>query len=103
MFPNNLMHKIPLIKWIFSIGPHRFRWIKRNISRPDWIVTCTIQIQPEKVKKIVKNLIFFNFFKFSGHARGPLKFFDIQFLKRYSKKSKNGFTRTYQIMRGTKS
>ena len=50
--------------------------------------TCTIQIQPEKIKKIVKNLIFFIFFLFSGHARGPLKVFDIQFFKKNLKNLK---------------
>jgi hypothetical protein len=60
--------------------------------------TCTIQIQPEKIKKNCKKSYFFYFILFSGHARGALKNFDIQFKKEKSKKSKNGFTRTYQIL-----
>ena len=43
IFPNNLMHKIPLIKSILFKGPITFRWNRRNISGPDWIITIAIE------------------------------------------------------------
>ena len=50
-----------------------------------------------------KKLKFFRFFHFSPKARGPLKIFDDQFSEIFKKKSKNGFFRTTQILKGTKS
>ena len=60
----------------------RVIYLKRNLR------TYTKQIQPEKIRFFAKKGIFFNFFNFSRHARGPPKIFDVQFSKNFQKKFK---------------
>ena len=59
--------------------------------------TYTKQIQPVKVRFSAKKNIFFNFFNFSRHARGPPKIFDVQFSKNFKKKNpKMAFSRNVE-------
>ena len=48
--------------------------------------TSTIQIQPEKVWIFAKKMLFFQFFWFSRHARGPPEIFDVHFFENFKKK-----------------
>ena len=58
----------------------------------------------KKVIFIAKQEIFFRFSDFSPKARGPLKIFNVQFSDIFKKKnSKNDFSGTCQVLRGTKS
>ena len=50
-----------------------------------------------------KKNFFFQFFWFSRHARGPPEIFDVHFFESFKKNSKNGFTGSYQTLKGTKS
>ena len=58
-----------------NLSYRRAIYLKRKLR------TYTKQIQPVKVRFSAKKLIFFNFFNFSRHARGPPKIFDVQFSK----------------------
>ena len=62
IFPNNLMHKIPLIKSILFKGPITFRWNRRNISGPDWIITIPIEDDRSYKQKFCKQ----RFWKYQG-------------------------------------
>ena len=75
----------------------RVIYLKRKLR------TYTKQIQPEKIRFFAKKGIFFNFFDFSRHARGPPEIFDVHFFENFKKYSKNGFTGSYQTLKGTKS
>ena len=56
-----------------------------------------------KNKIFGKKRDFFQFFDFSRHARGPPENFDVHFFESFKKNSKNGFTGSYQTLKGTKS
>ena len=75
----------------------------RDIYPKRKLRTCTIQIQLEKVWIFAKKRFFFQFFWFSRHARGPPEIFDVHFFESFKKNSKNGFTGSYQTLKGTKS
>ena len=76
---------------------------RRDIYPKRKLRTSTIQIQPEKVWIFAKKKYFFQFFWFSRHARGPPEIFDVHFFESFKKNSKNGFTGSYQTLKGTKS
>ena len=50
-----------------------------------------------------KKNFFFNFSDFRDMHEDPLKFSTFSFLKNFKKNSKNGFTGSYQTLKGTKS
>ena len=58
----------------------RVIYLKRKLR------TYTKQIQPEKIRFFAKKGIFFNFFDFSRHARGPPEIFDVHFFESFKKK-----------------
>ena len=108
------------IFWFFSVHRHQKQHPKWKFSGQKWLKfqilsyrrviylkrklrTYTKQIQPEKIRIFANQRIFFNFFDFSRHARGPPKNFDVQFSKHFQKKPKNDSSGTFQFLRGTKS
>ena len=93
-------------KWKFSSKKKsKFQILsyRRDIYPKRKLRTSTIQIQPEKVWIFAKKIFFFQFFWFSRHARGPPEIFDVHFFESFKKNSKNGFTGSYQTLKGTKS
>ena len=65
--------------------------------------TCTIKIQPEKVIFLPKKIFFLNFLIFHLMLEDPPKFLTFNFLEVSKNKSKNGFSGTCQVLKGTKS
>ena len=75
----------------------RVIYLKRKLR------TYTKQIKPEKIRFFAKKGFFSIFLIFLDMLEDPLKFSTLIFLKVSKKNSKNGFTGSYQTLKGTKS
>ena len=60
-------------------------------------------VSAQKRKNFCKKKYFLKFFWFSRHARGPPEILNVHFFESFQKNSKNGFTGSYQTLKGTKS